>query len=113
MHLAGDVGREEHQVRSTLEQDGGQGVFDFLRRLEERVGMVSRAQPVEVVHAVEVEAVRLRADDDDAGGREIDALGDLPFELAAVPRSRRYVGCSDLEREKRADPDREADAPPA
>lgn len=113
MHLAGDVGREEHQVRSTLEQDDGQGVFDFLRRLEQRVGMVSGAQPVEVVHAIEVEAVRLRADDDDAGGREIDTLGDLSFELAAVPGARWHVGGSDLESEERADPEREADAPPS
>ena len=113
MHFAGDVSREEHEVRPLLAQDGGEGVLDLRRRLEERIGVISRAQPVKVLHTVEVEAVRLRPDDDHTGRREIDPARDLVLELAAVPRSRRDVGRGNLERQERADPDREADAPPA
>lgn len=112
MHFAGDMGREQDQVRPPFAADLRQRGLDLRRRLEERIGVVSRAQPVKVLHTVEVEAVRLCADDDDAGRREIDLARDLALELAAVPRSGRNVGRGALEDEQRSDPDREADAPP-
>ena len=113
VHLAGDVGREEHQMRPALTQDGRQGSLDLRRRLEERVGIVSRAHPVKVAHPVEEETIGLRADDDHAGLREVDALHDLPCQLAAVARASREVGRVGLEGEQRPDPDQQPGRPPA
>lgn len=113
MHLAGDVGGEEHEVRPLLAQDGGQRILDLRRRLEERVRVIARAQPVEIAHAVEAQAIGLRADDDHPGRREIHPARDLALELAAVARAGREIGRSRFEREQRPDPQREPGAPAA
>ncbi len=113
MHFAGDVSREQDQVRPPFAEDLRQRGLDLRRRLEERIGVISRAQPVKVLHTVEVEAVRLRTDDDHTGRRESDPARDLVLQIEAVPRSGRNVGCSSLEREQCSDPGREAHAPPS